>query len=99
MTTLAHRLDRTLIIRARPATVFEFFTSTPDWAAWWGAGSTIDPRPGGRMLIRHANGVEVSGEVVEVHPPDRIVFTYGYASGNPIPPGASRVMIRLDSHP
>jgi uncharacterized protein YndB with AHSA1/START domain len=101
MTTLAlaHRLDRTLVIQARRETVFEFFTTTPQWAAWWGAGSTIDARPGGRMLIRHGNGVEVSGQVLEIDVPERIVFTYGYASGKPIPPDGSRVTIRLDRHP
>ena len=96
---LAHRLDRTLVIQARRETVFQFFTDTPQWAAWWGAGSTIDPRPGGRMLIRHPHGVEVSGQVLEVEPPERIVFTYGYAGGTPIPADGSRVTIRLDRHP
>lgn len=96
---LAHRLDRTLVIQARRETVFQFFTDTPQWAAWWGAGSTIDPRPGGRMLIRHPNGVEVSGQVLEVQPPERLVFTYGYAGGTPIPADGSRVTIRLDRHP
>jgi uncharacterized protein YndB with AHSA1/START domain len=99
MTTLAHRLDRSLVIQARPATVFEFFTNAIDWASWWGQGSTIDARPGGQLLIRHPNGVEVQGEVLEVQVPDQIVFTYGYASGSPIPPGGSRVTIRLDNHP
>src|SRR6187402_2551878 len=96
---LAHRLDRTLVIQARRETVFQFFTDTPQWAAWWGAGSTIDARPGGRMLIRHANGVEVTGQVLEIDAPERIVFTFGYASGTPIPPDGSRVAIRLDRHP
>ena len=35
--------------------------------------------------------------MVEVAPPERIVFTYGYASGRPIPPGGSRVTIRLET--
>jgi uncharacterized protein YndB with AHSA1/START domain len=96
---LAHRLDRTLVIHARRDTVFQFFIDTPRWASWWGAGSTIDARPGGKMVIRHANGVEASGEVVEVRPPHRIVFTYGYENLKPSPPGSSRVTIRLDSHP
>ena len=96
---LAHRLDRTLVIQARRETVFQFFTDTPQWAAWWGAGSTIDPKPGGRMLIRHPNGVEVSGQVLEIQSPERIVFTYGYAGGEPIPADGSRVTIRLDRHP
>ena len=96
---LAHRLDRTLVIRARRDTVFQFFSDTPQWAAWWGTGSSIDPRPGGRMVIRHPNGVEASGEVLEVRAPERIVFTYGYETQKPNPPGSSRVTIRLDSHP
>ena len=93
------RLDRTVVIHARPTTVFEFFTNAQDWAAWWGAGSAIDARPGGQLLIRHPNGVEVMGEVIDLRAPERIVFTYGYASGGPIPPGGSQVTIRLDSHP
>lgn len=97
--TLDHRLERSLVIRARPATVFAFFTNSEHWARWWGPGSTIDARPGGRMLIRHANGVEVAGEVLDVAPLERIVFTYGYASGTPIAVGASRVTIRLARHP
>lgn len=97
MTSLPHRLDRTIVIRARPRTVFTFLTESARWAAWWGAGSSIDPRPGGRMYIRHANGVEVTGEVLDVAAPERIVFTYGYASGRPIPPDGSRVTIRLEA--
>jgi uncharacterized protein YndB with AHSA1/START domain len=96
---LTHRLDRTVTIQAAPETVFRFFQESPRWARWWGAGSTIDPRPGGKVYIRHPNGIETVGEVLELDPPERIVFTYGYASGNPIPPGASRVTIHLSPVP
>jgi uncharacterized protein YndB with AHSA1/START domain len=99
MISLAHRLDRNLVIRARRETVFTFLVDTARWAEWWGVGSAIDPRPGGRVLIRHPNGVEAVGEVLEVRAPESIVFTYGYASGKPIAPGSSRVSIRLDGHP
>jgi uncharacterized protein YndB with AHSA1/START domain len=99
MTALPHRLDRTVVIHARRATVFEFFTRDEDWAAWWGAGSRIDARAGGQLLIRHANGVEAVGEVLELEKPTRIAFTFGYVKGTPIPPGGSRVTIRLDGHP
>jgi uncharacterized protein YndB with AHSA1/START domain len=99
MIALSHRLDRTIVIRASRDTVFRFLTNTADWAAWWGAGSMIDARPGGAMLIRHSSGVEASGEVLEIRTPDRIVFTYGYLNREPSPPGSSRVTIRLDSHP
>jgi uncharacterized protein YndB with AHSA1/START domain len=97
MTSLPHRLERTIVIKARRETVFRFFTDGARWAAWWGAGSAIDARPGGPLLIRHPGGIEARGEVLEVVPPERIVFTYGYASGRPMPPGASRVTIRLEA--
>jgi uncharacterized protein YndB with AHSA1/START domain len=97
MTELPYHLDRTVVINARPETVFRFFTDSARWANWWGAGSTIDATPGGKVYIRHGDGTETLGEVLEVLPPERIAFTYGYASGKPIAPGGSRVTIHL--HP
>jgi uncharacterized protein YndB with AHSA1/START domain len=94
---LPHELKRVLVIQASRETVFRFFTDEARWAAWWGAGSTIDARPGGRVVIRYPNAVEAWGEVIDVTPPERITFTYGYASGTPIPVGGSRVTIRLDA--
>src|SRR4029079_10801384 len=87
MTTLSHRLDRSLVIQATPAIVFSFLTETPRWAAWWGTGSEIDARPGGHIRIVYPGGREATGEVLEVVAPERIVFTYGYADGQMIPPG------------
>jgi uncharacterized protein YndB with AHSA1/START domain len=97
MPELTQLLERTLVIEATRTTIFRFFTDTDSWAAWWGAGSAIDARPGGRVLIRYPNGVQVLGEVLEIAEPERIVFTYGYESGKPIPPGSSRVTIRLEA--
>jgi len=96
MMTLTHQVDRTVVIQATPAVVFAFLTETPRWAAWWGAGSEIDPRPGGKMKIVYPGGTEATGEVIEVSAPRRIAFTYGYASGKLIPPGGSRVTIDLE---
>jgi uncharacterized protein YndB with AHSA1/START domain len=98
MNNLPYRLDRTVTISAKPDTVFLFLTDSARWATWWGAGSTIDARPGGKVYIRHANGVESLGEVLEVLQSERIVFTYGFASGKPIPPGSSRVTISLEPY-
>ena len=95
MSALAHRLDRTIVINAPREAVFRYFTDSAHWAMWWGAGSTIDARPGGKMYIRYPEGTEVAGEVVEVKPPERIVFTYGYVKGSPVPAGGSRVTIQL----
>jgi uncharacterized protein YndB with AHSA1/START domain len=95
MPALAHRLDRSIVINAPREAVFRYFTDSAHWATWWGAGSTIDARPGGKVYIRYPEGTEVAGEVIDVKPPGRIVFTYGYVKGEPFPAGGSRVTVQL----
>jgi uncharacterized protein YndB with AHSA1/START domain len=93
-------IERTILIRAPRETVFRYLTDSERFAAWWGEGSRIAPHPGGEVRIRYPNGVVARGEVVEVDPPSRIVFTYGYeGEGKPIPPGGSRVTMRFSAEP
>jgi uncharacterized protein YndB with AHSA1/START domain len=94
---LPFTLDRIITIEAPPETVFSFFTDSARWASWWGAGSTIEPRAGGKVYICHPGNVHSSGEVLEVRAPHHLLFTYGFDSGTPFPPGASRVRISLDA--
>lgn len=94
---LSHQMERSVEIQASPETVFRFFSDSARWAKWWGAGSTIEARAGGKVYIRHPNGIETLGEVLEVDPPSRIVFTYGFPTGKPIPPNGSRVTVRLEA--
>jgi uncharacterized protein YndB with AHSA1/START domain len=100
MNSLAHSLERTIVIAATRATVFRYFTDSDRFAAWWGTGSRIEGRPGGAVHIRYPNGVVASGEVVELVQGERVVFTYGYEDpAKPIPPGGSRVTITLEDDP
>lgn len=96
---LAHALDRRVLIRARREIVFRYFTDSARWASWWGQGSTIDPCPGGKVFIRHPNAVEAGGEVLEIDPPRRFVWTLGYAGGEMAAMGPSRVTITLEDDP
>ena len=91
-----HFVERTIAIQAPRETVFRFFTDQTRWAAWWGAGSTIDARPGGRLLIRYPDGTEAAGEVLDIRTPERFSFSYGFVSGTPFPAGSSRVTIQLE---
>jgi uncharacterized protein YndB with AHSA1/START domain len=95
MLALPLELHRTILIQAPRDLVFSYFTDSERWARWWGAGSTIDPRRGGAVQIVHPGGVRVAGEILEIDPPTRLVFTYGYTSGTPIPAGASVVTLQL----
>jgi uncharacterized protein YndB with AHSA1/START domain len=99
MTGLDHALERSVTIVARRETVFRYFTDTGRFAAWWGEGSSIEPRPGGAVRIRFPNGIVAGGQVLEIEPVERIVFTYGFESGQPIAIGASRVSVRLEETP
>jgi uncharacterized protein YndB with AHSA1/START domain len=76
MTELSETLDRKISICARRETVFAYFTDSDRFARWWGEGSHIDPRPGGEVFIHYPNGITAKGEVREIEPPGRIVFTY-----------------------
>jgi uncharacterized protein YndB with AHSA1/START domain len=94
MNDASFMVERTVLIRARRGTVFRYFTDSARFAAWWGAGSSIEPHPGGKVEIRYPNGVTAGGEVSEIVEGQRIVFSYGYdAPDKPIARGASRVTI------
>jgi len=96
---LEFSLEREIVIRAPRASVFRFFTDSARWAKWWGQGSTIDARAGGALEIVYPDGTRASGEVLELRPGERIVFSYGYEGpGKPIAPGGSRVTITLSDH-
>jgi uncharacterized protein YndB with AHSA1/START domain len=96
MTTFAYRLDRSVVIHAAPDVVFRYFTDSDRWASWWSAGSTIEAKKHGRVLIRHADGVDAVGEVIEIQPSQGIVFSYGFLDRGAKPTGDSRVTIALE---
>jgi uncharacterized protein YndB with AHSA1/START domain len=100
MSELPFHVERTIVIGAPPEIVFRFFTDKVRFSAWWGAGSEIDCRPGGKVHVSHPGGVVATGKVLEVDPPRRLVFTYGYeGEGKMIAPGASVVTVLLSDDP
>jgi uncharacterized protein YndB with AHSA1/START domain len=88
--------DRTVRIEAPPEIVFEYFVDPEKMSRWIGSSARVDPRPGGIYRV-DMNGRDIAaGEYLEVDPPHRVVFTWGWESGGaPIPPGASTVEVTL----
>lgn len=84
-------------IEAPPEVVFPFLTDPARMTEWFGVAALLDPRPGGTFRVE-ANGRDVLlGEYVEVDPPQRVVFTWGF--DNPersLRAGASTVEITLE---
>ncbi len=87
-------LQREIRVAAQPETVFEFFTDPAKMVRWMGLEAALDPRPGGIYRV-DVNGKNVAkGEFVEVTPPSRVVFSFGWdEEAHPIPPGSSTVEV------
>lgn len=99
MTLPTIAVDREVLIRARAATVFRYFTDPQRFASWFGAGSSIEPRPGGAVVVAFPGGAEARGEVLAVEPERRVEFTWGYPGDeSPLPVGSTTVVITLDEH-
>jgi uncharacterized protein YndB with AHSA1/START domain len=90
------QIEREIHIEARPATVFEFFTDPEKACRWMGKDAELDPRPGGIYRVDVTGEDVARGEFAEVDPPHRVVFTWGWESGeSPVPSGSSTVEILL----
>jgi uncharacterized protein YndB with AHSA1/START domain len=73
--------------------VFAYFTDPERYTRWMGHDAELDARPGGIYRVHVIEGSVARGEFVEVEPPGRVVFTWGW-EGNPmVPPGSSRVEV------
>jgi uncharacterized protein YndB with AHSA1/START domain len=83
-------------IAAPPEVVFPYFTDPARMVDWMGIAALLDPRPGGTFRVE-ANGRDVVlGEFVEVEPPHRVVFTWGFGGTDPfVAPGSTRVEVTL----
>ena len=65
-------------IAAAPETVFAYFTDPSRMVLWMGTEATLDPRPGGVCRINPSGRLAMLGEFVEVDPPRRVVFPWGW---------------------
>ena len=79
-----------------PETVWPYLAEGALWVRWQGVRAQLDPLPGGACEIEMPDGTIASGQVLEVDPPRRLVFTWGFV-GAPagMNPGSSRVEITL----
>jgi len=91
-------LELSVQIAADPVTVFGYFTDPDRYAQWMGGQASLDPVPGGGYRIRMRGGVEALGRFVEVDPPRRVVFTWGWTHGHEVAPGSTRVEVTLAPH-
>lgn len=89
-------VEREVRVRARPETIFPFFTDPELMVRWMGASAEAEPVPGGVYRVDIDGSHIARGEYVEISPPDRVVFSWGWeAENSPVRPGASTVEVTL----
>jgi uncharacterized protein YndB with AHSA1/START domain len=91
----AEILEVSLHIAARPETVFPYFTDPERYVQWMGTSAMLEAVPGGVYRVGMRDGVEAVGEFVEVVPPHRVVFTWGWTDQFAVAPGSTRVVVTL----
>jgi uncharacterized protein YndB with AHSA1/START domain len=87
--------ERTLTIDASPETVWEFLVDPDKLMRWKGISADLDPRPGGVYRCEVIPGHTARGEFVELDPPHRLVFSWGWDGQDGVPPSSSMIEIEL----
>ena len=91
----AEELHLTERIAAPRETVFGFLVDPELMLRWMGTEVDLEPEPGGKFWL-NATGTDIaSGSYVEIDPPNRVVFTWGWEGSAAVPPGSSTVTITL----
>lgn len=103
MADVADPVVRTIEVAAAPETVFEFFVDAEKLKRWLVVDATVDPRPGGACIQQHRGDDRVGGPFsmhgtyLEVDPPHRVVFTWGFTHPEiGVPPGSTIVEVTFE---
>ena len=90
-------IERELSIAARPETVWEFLVDPEKAARWMGREVALEPHPGGLYRVDVIPGSVAIGEFVEVDPPRRLVWTWGWEPGGlgQEAPGSTTIEVEL----
>jgi len=87
-----------IFIEATPEEIFPYLTQSEKYVLWMGLTAEIDARPGGIFKVDPNTLDVIYGEFLEVSPPKRVVFTWGWKeAGHPVPAGSTRVEIDLSA--
>jgi len=94
-------IEREIFIALPPDEVFRYLVDPELMARWIGLSHNLEPQPGGRFRVEVSDGNIATGRYVEVIPPLRVSFTWGWESQDSelsvLPPGASLVEVDLQA--
>jgi uncharacterized protein YndB with AHSA1/START domain len=84
---------REIRVAARSEEVFRSFTDPDKMILWHARSASMEPRRGAEFRIDVNARNTAVGEFIEIDPPRRVVFTWGWEGSAELPPGSSRVEI------
>jgi uncharacterized protein YndB with AHSA1/START domain len=85
-----------IFIDASPEETFPYLTETAKYVLWMGLAAEIEARPGGIFEVDPNGRDVIRGEFIEVSPPHRVVFTWGWKEpGHSVPAGSTTVEVEL----
>lgn len=96
MPSVETSVAREIKINAKPETVFSYLIDQDKLRRWMTIAGTMDPRPGGSFRFQVTPEDTASGSYVEVKPPSKLVFTWGWEGDDAVTkPGSTTVEITL----
>ncbi len=97
-TTEGTSVEREIAIAASPETVWELLVDPNEAVRWMGQSATFDLRPGGLCRVEVIPGHIARGEFVEIDPPHRLVYTWGWEAGSDnVPAGSTTIEFELSA--
>jgi uncharacterized protein YndB with AHSA1/START domain len=93
----AYLVEIQVRLDAPPDEVFLYLTEAERYVRWQGVKAELDPRPGGVFRVWMDADTVARGEFVEVDPPRRVVFSWGWEGNESVPPGSTIVELSLEA--
>ncbi len=85
-----------ITIRARAEVIYRHLTERDGLIRWMGIDASAHPVPGGDLTWTHENGATMIGRFIDLEPPTRVVFAYGWKDElMGLPPESTTVEIDL----
>lgn len=85
-----------ITIHASVDVVYRHLTEREGLLRWIGVEASAQPEPGGKLTWTHENGATMIGRFIELEPPSRVVFAYGWKDDlMGVPPESTIVEIHL----
>ena len=81
-------------IAAEPERVFDYFLQPEKLVRWMGDFAQLEARADGLFRV-DINGVLIRGHYVRIERPTLVEIAWGEAGNEAMPPGATRVIVRL----